>query len=118
MQLVEVTAARVARVRPDNAYAEDLAMRCQALVVNALAVKDQLDAACALCARAFDARNVRALINLSFTFIDPVLELQSTDRAGDVSRAEKLGSRALSIDPNAYSSLRQGGAPDDPAAIR
>jgi adenylate cyclase len=104
MQLVEVDAARVARARPDNADAEDLAMRCQALVVNALAVKDKLDAAYALCERALqlDARNVRALINLSFTFIDPALELQSTDRAADISRAEELVSRALGIDPNAY----------------
>ena len=57
-----------------------------------------------LCERALerDERNVRALVNLSFKFIDRTLTVQSTDRESDISRADDLVSRALAIDANVY----------------
>src|SRR5262249_21463306 len=57
-----------------------------------------------LCERALqrDERNVKALVNLSFKFINPALTVQSQDREADIRRADELVSRALAIDPNAY----------------
>jgi adenylate cyclase len=101
-QLVEVDAARVARTRPGDLDAEDLAMRCEA-VVNAQTGTDEIEGGYNLCERALqrDKHNVRALVNLSVKFIDRVLSLQSPDREGDVRRADELVSTALALDPNA-----------------
>ena len=49
-----------------------------------------------------DERNVKALVNFSFKFLDRVLAVQSPDREADVRRADQLVSSALAIDPNAY----------------
>src|SRR5207245_25420 len=53
-------------------------------------------------ALAIDGRNVRALTNLTYKFVVPVLTLSSSDPAADTRRAEELVSRALAVDPNAY----------------
>jgi adenylate cyclase len=104
VRLVEVDAARVARAHPGDLDAEDLAMRCEAVLVNARAGSAEVEGAYDLCERALqrDPSNVKALVNLSFKFIDRVLAVQSPDREGDVRRGDELVSRALAIDPNAY----------------
>ena len=104
VRLVEVDAARVARTRPGDLDAEDLAMRCEAMVYNTQAGTDDIEGGYNLCERALqrDKHNVRALVNLSFKFIDRVLTLQSTDREGDIRHADELVSTALALDPNAY----------------
>jgi adenylate cyclase len=103
-QLVEVDVARIARTHPSNVDAEDLAMRCDAALANSRPGSAEMEAAYSLCDRALqlDERNVRALINLSFKFIDRVLEIQSTDPDADIRHANDLVSRALAIDSNAY----------------
>src|SRR5262249_35946034 len=104
VQLVEVDAARVARTHPNDLDAEDLAMRCEAILVNTQAGSDEEERGYNLCDHALqrDERNVRALVNLSFKYIDKVLTLHSPDREADIQRADELVSRALAIDPNAY----------------
>jgi adenylate cyclase len=103
VRLVEVDAARVARARPGDLDAEDLAMRCEA-VLNAQAGTDEIEGGYNLCERALqrDKHNVKALVNLSFKFIDRVLSVQSPDREGDIRHADELVSTALVLDPNAY----------------
>ena len=104
LQLVEVDAARVARMHPTDPNAEDLAMRCEAAVVNAQPDSAQREASFDLCQQALrlDPHNVRALITYSFRFIDRVLDLRSTDRAADIRKGDELVSQALALDPNAY----------------
>jgi adenylate cyclase len=104
VQLVEVDAARVARTHPDDLDAEDLAMRCEAILVNTQAGGDEEERGYNLCDRALqrDERNVKALVNLAFKFINQVLNIQSQDREADIRRANELVSKALAIDPNAY----------------
>jgi adenylate cyclase len=102
--LVEVDAARISRTRPDDLDAEELAMRCEAVLVNAQAGSAEAEEGYNLCERALqrDEHNVRARINLSFKFIDRVLTVQSLDREADIRRADELVSKALAIDPSAY----------------
>jgi adenylate cyclase len=104
VRLVEVDAARVARTQPGDLDAEDLAMRCEAVLVNSQPGSDEEEGGYNLCERALqrDQNNARALVNLSFKFIDRVLSVQSLDRDADIRRADELVSRALAIDPNAY----------------
>ena len=68
VRLVEVDAARVARTPPGDLDAEDLAMRCEALIVNAQEGSEEVERAYDLCERALqrDEHNVKALVNLSF----------------------------------------------------
>jgi adenylate cyclase len=103
-QLIEVDAARVERTHPGNLDAEDLAMRCEANLYSSRPGSSEWESAYGLCERALqiDERNVRALVNLSFKFIDRVTEVRSSDRPGDIRRADELVSRALAIDPKAY----------------
>jgi adenylate cyclase len=104
LQLVEVDAARVARTQPEDLDAEDLAMRCEAILVNAQPGSDEEERGYDLCDRALqrDGRNVRALVNLAFKFVNQVLAIQSQQREADIQRADELVSRALAIAPNAY----------------
>jgi adenylate cyclase len=104
MRLIEVDAARVARAHPDDADAEQLAMRCQAALVSSHPGSVEAQAGYSLCERALerDERNARALVNLSFKFTDRILSEQSADREADVRQAAELVSRALAIDPNDY----------------
>jgi len=104
IRLIEADAARLARTQPGDPDAEQLAMRCQAALVNSLPGTIEADAGYNLCERALerDASNARALINLSFKFIDRTLTVQSLDRDADIRHADELVSRALAIDPNAY----------------
>jgi adenylate cyclase len=104
IRLIEVDAARVAQTHPSDLDAEDLAMRCDAVLANTKAGGDEVERGYNLCERALqrDERNVRALILLSFKFIDRVLTVQSPDREADIQQADELVSRALAINPNAY----------------
>jgi len=102
LQLVEIEAARLDRAHPGNLDAEELAMRCEAAQIGAKPGSKEAESGFALCERALalDPRNARALTSLSFKYIDRVLALQSSDRAGDMQHAEDLVSRALALDPN------------------
>jgi adenylate cyclase len=104
IRLIEVDAARVARTHPGDADAEQLAMRCQAVLVGAHPGSVEAQGGYSLCERALerDERNVRALVNLSFKFTDRILSEQSPDRESDVRQASELVSRALATDPNDY----------------
>jgi adenylate cyclase len=104
VRLVEVDAARVGRTRPGDLDAEDLAMRCEVILVNAQAGSEEAEGGYNLCERALqrDVHNVRALVNLSFKFVDRVLTVQSPNRDADIRHADQLVSAALAIDPNAY----------------
>ena len=104
IRLIEVDAARVARTHPGDADAEQLAMRCQAVLVGAHPGSVEAQGGYSLCERALerDERNVRALVNLSFKFTDRILSEQSPDREFDVRQASELVSRALETDPNDY----------------
>jgi adenylate cyclase len=103
-RLVEVDVARVSRMHPENLDSEDLAMRCEMVVLNSQPGSDETEAGLKLCEQALqrDPGNVRALTNLSFKFIDRVLGVQSSEREVDIRAADELVSRALAIDPNAY----------------
>ena len=104
IRLIEVDAARVARTHPGDGDAEQLAMRCQAVLVGAHPGSVEAQGGYSLCERALerDERNVRALVNLSFKFTDRILSEQSPDRESDVRQASELVSRALATDPNDY----------------
>ena len=104
IRLIEVDAARVARTHPGDPDAEQLAMRCETVLVNSQPGSVEAEEGYSLCERALqrDERNVRALVNLSFKFIDRILTVQSTDREADIRQADELVSRALAIDPNVY----------------
>jgi adenylate cyclase len=101
IRLIEVDAAHVARTHPGDPDAEQLAMRCQAVLVSSHPGSVEAQGGYSLCERALerDERNVRALVNLSFKFIDRVLSEQSLDREADIRQAGELVSRALAIDP-------------------
>ena len=79
IRLIEVDAARVGRTHPGDADAEQLAMRCQAVLVGAHPGSVEAQGGYSLCERALerDERNVRALVNLSFKFTDRILSEQS-----------------------------------------
>ncbi|HML07943.1 MAG TPA: adenylate cyclase [Xanthobacteraceae bacterium] len=104
IRLIEVDAAHLARTHPGDPDADQLAMRCEAVLVNAQPGSLEAEQGYSLCERALqrDERNVRALVNLSFKFIDRALTLQSTDREADIRIADELVSRALAIDQNVY----------------
>jgi adenylate cyclase len=104
IRLVEVDAARVARTHPGDLDAEDLAMRCEAVLVSSPEGSAEEERAYELCERALqrDENNVRALVNLSFKFVNLALTMQSSEREADIRRADELVSRAVATDPNAY----------------
>jgi adenylate cyclase len=104
IRLIEVDAAHVARTHPGDPDAEQLAMRCETVLANSQPGSVETEEGYSLCERALerDERNVRALVNLSFKFIDRILTMQSTNRDADIRQADELVSRALAIDPNVY----------------
>ena len=92
IRLIEVDAAHVARTNPGDPDAEQLAMRCEAVLVNSQPGSAEEQEGYSLCERALerDQRNVRALVNLSFKFIYRILSEQSLDREADVRLADEL----------------------------
>jgi adenylate cyclase len=99
VQLWKVDAARVARTRPANKDAEDLAMQCW--VYNYINLFRQVYT---LCERALeiDQRNARALATMAWKFIAPVVRLQSTDPQEDIRRADEFATQAIAAEPNFY----------------
>ena len=93
IRLIEVDAAHVARTHPDDPDAEQLAMRCETVLANSQPGSVETEEGYSLCERALerDERNVRALVNLSFKFIDRTLTVQSTDRESDIRRRRRPG---------------------------
>jgi len=108
IQLWKVEAARVVRTRPANPDAEDLALQCISYnysnVFHGLPTVYEYS----LCERALqiDPRNPLALAGMAWKFLGPVLEGQSTDREGDLRRADEFVTQAIAIDPNLYFSHR------------
>jgi adenylate cyclase len=99
VQLWKVDAARVARTRPGNKDAEDLAMQCW--VYNYVNLFRQVYT---LCERALeiDPRNARALATMAWKFIASVVRMQSTDPQEDIRRADEFATQAIAADPNFY----------------
>ena len=104
IQLVAADVARVARTRPGNVDAEDLALRCEASMPNSQGEPARLAAAFSLCERALniDNGNVFALTAIALRYIFPVVEARSTDPQADIRQADEFVSRALALDPNYY----------------
>jgi adenylate cyclase len=99
VQLWKVDAARVARTRPDNPSAEDLALQCW--VYNYINVFRRVYS---LCERALqiDPRNARALTIMAWKFLEPVLNLQSADPQEEIQRADEFATQAIAVEPNFY----------------
>jgi adenylate cyclase len=104
IRLVDVDAARLARVTPGDLDAQDLAMRCLAGFYDSAEGSSDWEAALGSCEHALqmDSRNVIALSLITFKHILPVVKLQSTDPKAAVRQADEFASRALAIDPNYY----------------
>jgi len=99
-----IEASRVARARPGNLDAEDLAMRCQAGFATSLPESTEWSAAYAFCERALqlDGRNVVALNNLAVTDIIRATTGVSADPKADIQRGADLIARALALEPDSY----------------
>lgn len=102
VQIEDIEAARIAQTPVGDRNAEELAMQCSAGFLNAQFAPDRLDQAYPLCERALrlNSSNVRALVELAFRSINRVIDLSTTDRAGDLRQANEYVARALSIDPS------------------
>ena len=104
IEIVATAAARIARTRPGNMGAEDLAMRCRAGVNSSPFNSPEREAAYGLCEHALqmDDRNVGALSLLALRYaIRPTSGL-SSDPHADIRQADELVSRALAVDPENY----------------
>jgi adenylate cyclase len=104
IELTALEAARISRVRPTSADAEDLARRGEAALLRYGPNREEADEGYKLCERALalDPRNVRALSILAEKFATRVTASQSDDREADIRRASELASRALASNPNSY----------------
>jgi adenylate cyclase len=104
VQLWKVDAARVARTRPANPSAQDLALQCLADRYVADRAVSIARASYGLCERALqiDPRNALALSIMTMKFLLPVLELQSTDPQEAIRQADEFVTQALAVDPNLY----------------
>jgi adenylate cyclase len=104
IEMRAVEAARVARTRPGNQDAEDLALRCQAGVDHSTMGSAEHEAALDLCERALqiDGRNVRALYITASNYAGRALNGLSRDPQADIRQAEELIARALALEPDSY----------------
>lgn len=104
IELTALEAARISRVRPTSADAEDLARRGEAALLRYGPNREEAEAGYKLCERALalDPHNVRALSILAEKFATRVTASQSDDREADIRRASELASRALASNPNSY----------------
>ena len=92
LQLTQAEAARLKRTPAANPDAEDLALQCAAGARKVGWVGKEADAAYTLCeqALAIDPSNVRALMELGGKFLARWQAGASSDRKGDLERADKL----------------------------
>jgi len=104
IQLTDIEAARIAQTPVGDRNAEQLAVQCSVGSLNALFAPDRAEQAYALCERALrlDPNNPRALTELAFRPINRILDLTTTDRAGDLRQANDYLARALAGDPNNF----------------
>jgi TolB-like protein/class 3 adenylate cyclase/Flp pilus assembly protein TadD len=104
VEMPVIEAARIARTRPDNLEAEELAMRGRASLIASTPGSAEEDAAYSLCERALqlDERNVDALSILAFKYAIRPANLLSADPQADIRQAQELVSRALAIEPDNY----------------
>jgi TolB-like protein len=102
LQLQQAYVAGVKRAPAANPDAEDLALQCSHGEWKAGFIGKEANAAYALCeqALAIDPNNVRALMALSVRFNIRAIFNVSSDRKGDLARADELASKALAIDPD------------------
>jgi tetratricopeptide (TPR) repeat protein len=104
LQLTEIEAVRLNQTHPANSEAQELALRCDAMVSGAGSLYGGKDAdtGYALCEKALeiDPKNVIALAFLSIKFGSRVQEYMSVDRDADLARSDEFAARALAIDPN------------------
>jgi adenylate cyclase len=104
IQITTIEAARIARARIANTDAETLALRCQAIVFNYGANRNERAAAYPLCEQALqlDPNIARALAIIALRYALQALQGQSVDRKADTTKADELITRALTIDANDY----------------
>jgi tetratricopeptide (TPR) repeat protein len=99
---IELAAIKADRLSLDPATrdADVLALRGEAIFLRYGVVREEAQEAYSLCERAlqFEPENVRALAILSEKFSTRVTSIQSSDRAVDAARAEKLACQALTVD--------------------
>jgi adenylate cyclase len=103
IEIGAVEAARVARTRPGNEGAEDLALRCQAGVSTSTEGSAERAAAFDLCERALqlDGSNVIALVAMATKYAGRLFG-RSVDPQADIRQAEDLIARALALEPDNY----------------
>jgi TolB-like protein/class 3 adenylate cyclase/Tfp pilus assembly protein PilF len=104
IQLTSAEAARIQRAHPTNPDAEDLAMRCEAVLVRQGTNGAGAEAGYSLCEQAIqrDDHNVRALLYVALKYGLRALYLRSSDREADIRHSEELLSRALAYEPDHY----------------
>lgn len=102
IKLVAADIARASRSGPDQPDAQDLALRCRAVLFNFqgnMAAVGDLIAACERSLQA-DGSDVFALSVLGALLAASVVGAQSVDREADLTKADGLISRALALDPD------------------
>jgi adenylate cyclase len=99
LQLVELKTSRLKRTAAANPDAEDLALQCEAALLEG---GKEVEAGYRLCERALevDPNNVSALNGLSVKFLSQATGGNSADSKAGVKRADELVSQALGLDPN------------------
>jgi len=102
LQLTKAEAARLKRTPAANPTAEDLALQCVAGAMKGGYVGKEADLGYALCeqALALDPNNARALEWSGVKFFMQAGLGVTSDREGDIRRADELASRALALDPD------------------
>jgi adenylate cyclase len=103
IEMRAIEAARVARTRPGNQDAEDLALRGQAGLHNSTIGSAEQAAAYDLCERALqlDGSNVIALVMIATKYAGRLFG-RSVDPQADIRQAEDLIARALALEPDNY----------------
>ena len=105
IRLVEVDAARLARVQPINPDAELVALRAEAIfLAHGVSYGKNWQGWVRLCETTLqmDSRNLRALSMLALNLAVRVHMERSPHHQADLNRAEELTRCALDIDPNYY----------------
>jgi TolB-like protein/Tfp pilus assembly protein PilF len=104
IELTAAEASRVARARPENPDAEELALQCEAAYLRLGLLRNEMRPAYRLCEQALqiDNNNVRALVILALRLLVQARNMETADAQADLVRADELTSRALAVDSNNY----------------